>query len=391
VLAVARRKAGQLPVVQSTVIAVDQGDLGQLLQLSRKKRAAARATLAAAIADLFRAKGRALSDRERFLMTDILRQLVKEVETATRRALSKRLSEDPASGRDLIPALAREDADVALPILRRSEVLQDVELIETVKHRALEHQLTMTTHKQLNGAASATLGDGAHPSVIHALLEHPEPAVRSATMAYLVEQTKRVDTFQNPRLPCGELSPELARRVCWWVSAALRQHVIERFAIDPIRLDQAIEASVAEVVPRDKASATPAATLARRLGASGEISADLLIDALRQGEVELFRSLFARLTGLRQTLVNRLIFEPGGEGLAIACKAVGLNAAEFLAIFALTRGARPDGGEPPCVDAFFATIERRAAQRTLKSWRRNPAYQQAIWQVETTSRATARA
>lgn len=385
-------ETGQLPVAHSTVISVDQEDLGQLLQLSRNKRAAGRATLAAAIADLFRAKGRALSDRERFLMTDILRQLVKQIEIEIRRALAKRLAEEPVAPAGLVAALACDDADVALPILQRSDVLQDIELIETVKHRALEHQLRTATHNQLNGAASPKPGAGGTSGVIHTLLENRNATVKSATMAYLVEQSKRVDTFQNPLLLRCELSPDLARRMCWWVSAALRQHIVERFDIDTIRLDHAIETSVAAVVPRDKRGPAPAAALARTLAASGGIAAELLIGTLRQGEVELFRELLSRLTGLRRTLVNRLIFEPGGEGLAIACKAVGLPPSSFVAIFAQTRAASPiDDGEAARADAFYANLDRKQAQRTLKAWRRHPAYQQAIWQVETTSRATVQA
>jgi len=46
----------------------------------------------------------------------------------------------------------------------------------------------------------------------------------------------------------------------------------------------------------------------------------MMIRALKDGDVFLFEAMFRRLTGLRITLVKRIMFEPGGEGLAIACK-----------------------------------------------------------------------
>ncbi|HZT86932.1 MAG TPA: DUF2336 domain-containing protein [Stellaceae bacterium] len=372
---------------RSAVTALGEGELGHLLQLSRDKHADGRRTLAAAIADLFRAGGRVLSDRERFLMSDILRQLVKQVETSIRHALAERLAEDRDAPREVLAVLRRDAVDLALPILRRSEVLQDVELIEIVKYRALEHQLADAMRNQAKEPAASAppeCGNG----VIRLLLQNSDAAIKAATMDYLIDQSRRVDTFQNPLLQRRELSQELCERLYWWVAAALRQHVLEHFDIDPTVLDRAVEDSVEAIVPREKRTQAPAAGLARRLAIGAGAAASLLADTLRQGEVDLFREIFGRLTGLRRILVNRLMFEAGGEGLAIACKAIGLSTDFFLELFVLTRSAAPTaGGDTGSIRAFFDSLDRRAAQRTLKAWRRHPAYQHAIWQVETTTRA----
>ena len=37
-------------------------------------------------------------------------------------------------------------------------------------------------------------------------------------MEYLVEQSKRVDTYQNPLLKRPDLEPDLAKRMYLWVS-----------------------------------------------------------------------------------------------------------------------------------------------------------------------------
>jgi hypothetical protein len=55
----------------------------------------------------------------------------------------------------------------------------------------------------------------------------------------------------------------------------------------------------------------------------------------------MFEVMFAQLTGLRQNLVRRIVFEPGGEGLAIACKAIGTLKSDFGSLFLLSRSARP--------------------------------------------------
>jgi uncharacterized protein (DUF2336 family) len=372
------------------VTAVHEEELEKLLQLARDKKAASRRALTACVADLFLTGEHVLSDHERFLMTDIMRQLVKEVEVTIRRALAERLAEMPGASRELILLLANDTIEVAYPILRRSDVLQDEELIEIIKHRTLEHQLAIASRRRLSGIVSEALVDAGNVDVIRTLLENPDAEIKATTIAYLVEQSKRVDTFQNPLLRRRELSPALAQRMYWWVSAVLRQHIVERFDIDPTRLDTAIEETVVAAIPPAAALEPPPARLAGELDRTDAITPRLLIETLEQGEVALFRALFARLSGLRDALINRLMFEPGGEGMAIACKAIGLTRADFLALFAMTSRARsPVCGEPHRVAAFFDRLDDGAAEVILKGWRRHPAYQRAIWEVDMVSRAPA--
>ena len=72
----------------------------------------------------------ALSERERALMGDILRKLIGDVEKAVRRELAERLAERGDAPRSLVIALANDEFEVAHPLLLKSTVLYDVDLIE---------------------------------------------------------------------------------------------------------------------------------------------------------------------------------------------------------------------------------------------------------------------
>lgn len=70
----------------------------------------------------------------------------------------------------------------------------------------------------------------------------------------------------------------------------------------------------------------------------------------------------ARLAEMRETLVKRMLFEPGGEGLAITCKALGFARKDFSVIFLLSRRARPENARTFKTDheaamTFFDRIE----------------------------------
>ena len=357
-----------------------------LFDLARDKTVAGRQALTATVTDLFFSRGNALTDRERALMTEILRQLINDVESSIRRSLAEKLAHQKDAPRDLVLALANDEIAVAHVILQHSEVLRDEELIEIIHHRTLEHQLAIALRKSVSEPVCDALIETGHVDVIRALLENANAHISAATMAYLVEQSKRVDTYQNPLLCRPDLPVELARRMYWWVSAALRKHILEHFAIDPAEFDDALEGAVTELASEPEAD-SKAALLADHLAAEQTIDAPLLVQTLRQGEIALFEALLVKVTGIRLTLVRRLLFERGGEGLAIACRALRIEAPLFASIYLLSRKARPSDppparGEVKRILDLYGGITFQSADQLLKKWQRDQDFLKSIWQID---------
>ena len=101
----------------------------------------------------------------------------------------------------------------------------------------------------------------------------------------------------------------------------------------------------------------------------------------------MFEGMFAQLTGLRPNLVRRIVFEPGGEGLAIACKAIGMLKPDFGSLFLLSRSARPgdkvvDPSEVSRVMTFFDRLRQDTAKKVVGRWKLDPNYLFALKQVE---------
>ncbi|HLU47837.1 MAG TPA: DUF2336 domain-containing protein, partial [Planctomycetota bacterium] len=209
-----------------------------LFRLARDRSAAGRRALVATVGDLLFERQEELTDRERTLMTEILRRLIHEVEMEVRKALAQRLAREPSAPHELIVLLANDRIEVAHPILLHSEVLSDEDLVEIIHHRTLEHQLAIAMRREVSERVADALVERGDVGVVKALLENPQARLSEAALAYLVEESKRVDTYQNPLLHRPELSPELALRMYGWVSTALRRFIVERFRIDPRTLDR---------------------------------------------------------------------------------------------------------------------------------------------------------
>ncbi|MDP6883511.1 MAG: DUF2336 domain-containing protein, partial [Rhodospirillales bacterium] len=180
-----------------------------LLRLARDKSMAGRQELAETISDLFLGNTQTLSERERALTYDILSQVIHDVEMGVRRNISKQLSDKPGAPHDLVLMLANDDIEVAYPILAYNKVLQDADLIEVIRHRTLEHQLAIAIREDVSEVVSDALVRTGRERVVRTLLENANAAISSSTMEYLVEQSRRIDSFHETILNRGDLGPDL--------------------------------------------------------------------------------------------------------------------------------------------------------------------------------------
>lgn len=379
-----------------TVVA-DQ-DVQQLLELARNKSQEGRRMLVATISDLFEASGETLTERERALMSDILNKLIRDFEMKVRRELSERLARRGHAPREVVLMLANDEIEVARPILLVSEVLHDEDLVEIVRHRTIQHQLAIAMRQHVSETVSDALVETGNSDVIKALLDNSTARVSTATMEYLVEESRRVDTYQEPLVRRSDLNPALARRMCLWVGAALRSYILGNYEIDPTELDDVLEEvtdeTVGAVAEDEELAEDSSVRLARGLADEGRLTVDMLIQVLRQGEIALFEALFAEMTKLRLRLVRRIVYEPGGEGLVIACRALEIEKPQFTSIFLMSRKGRPgdqrvDPEELSRVLALFDRVQPAAAQVVIRRWQRDPQYLYAIKRIEESGRRRA--
>lgn len=366
-----------------------QADAATLLDVARRKTAEGRNLLAHTITDLFAERNLTLSDRERNLMFDILHLVIGDVEKEVRHRMAEHLADAPDTPKELIIQLANDTIDIAEPVLNRSRVLQDSDLIEVIRHRTLEHQLAIAIREEVSEHVSEALVDEGDEGVITTLLENDNSALSEQTMDYLVEQSARTDTFQEPILKRQELQPELARRMFFWVSAALRRYTLDNFDVDESVIDDLLEKISDEPEAGDDGEKGRSKTcdLVHEMLEEGMVTPAMMLATLREGEVPLFIEVFRTLLNIREKLARRIIFEPGGEGLAIACKHLRLSDQDFSELFKLTRKARASAEkitqrELRDAMSLYTRMTDKAADTVVRNWSRNAEYLAAVRSLE---------
>lgn len=359
-----------------------------LLALARDRSDARRGELAQIMVDLFRDEHGRLSEQERAMMIAILRQLLGEVETAVRRSIAEQLAADPRMPRSLARDLANDTIEVAWPLLRESRVLEDVDLIEVIHQCSLEHRLVIAQRAAVSSVVSDALVQSGEESVIVTLLNNTGAQLAADTVVLLAERSREIDAFQGPLLRRSELTPDLAKRMFVWVSAALRDHIVKRFQLDPTLVDDLLEEAVVTGLA-GPFQPSKDAYLIEQMERAGIILPSMMVESLAAGQVTLFARVVEKLTGIRGPLARRLLFDPSGEGLAVLCRSVELPKLQFLEIYKIASRARSNDNTRLARDcqrlgAFYEAIGGDAARTVVARWRRNPEYLAVLRAIELT-------
>lgn len=377
-----------MPWIESmkTVIATD---VRMLVDLARDKSSQGRASLVTAIGDLMEDSGRILTLQEKALMNDILKKLIQDVARPIRKALAEKLSQSHNAPHEVVALLANDEFDIASPVLLKSDLLSDEDLVEIVHHRTLSHRLAVAMRHTVSPQVSDALVGTNSVDVIKALLENHGALITEATMAYLVQQSESVDEFQEPLLRRRDLPADLSQKMYVWVSAALRQYIVENYPVDKTELDLSV-AKVAEDVSSSedvRRGDDAAMALAEQLSRRNELTADMLVKTLRRGEIALFEAMLAQMLSLRPQVARKLIYEDGGEGLVIGCRACNINRTDFTALFLMLQRARPNelANNPYQLSRsmeMFDRLKPDTARKVVERWKINPYFLRSIRRLE---------
>jgi len=365
-------------------------ELQDLLMLAQEKSSDARSRLVENITDLFLSDDGRLSEHERALMSDILGKLIGQVETDIRKELSNTLAATGLELPEIAKMLASDDVEIARPLLERSELLKDPDLIEIIRMRTDEHRMAIAMREEVSEPVSNALVEYGSEDVVEALLNNHDSQLSKRAMEYLVAESRRVDRFQEPLLGRSDLPGDLAYRMYWWVSAALRKRILNEFEVDPVVFEKAVKRAASTVIidkGEDQSAYIRAQRLVRRMMENGELSVQFIVNALRQQRVAVFVAGMAELGRVDFKTAWRIFSDKGGESFAVLSKAVGIDRNQFTSIYLLVVQAREGGavkspGILKDILALFDATSEANAKGALQVWQRDSAYQEAIEELD---------
>lgn len=362
----------------------------ELLSLAKEKSQTSRNQLVENITDLFLSNEGRLSEHERALMSDILTKLIHDVEESLRKALASALAKSEVQMPDVVKMLAEDHIEIAKPLLEKSKLLKDKDLIHIVRMRTDEHRLSIAIREGLSVEVSEALMEYGSYDVIEALLRNPDASLSLRAKEYIVAESRRVDRFQEPLVGREDLPSNLAYKMYWWVSAALRKKIMENHEMDPVFFDAIMQKATNDALvgqSENEGAILRAQKLVRRLHQQDELRPSFLMDSLRQQKIPIFVAGLAELAGVDYDTAWHVFNDKGFETLAIMSKGIGMDRSEFSSMYLLISKSRDSRAvsSPKLlrrVMDLFDSIDVETASGALQYWRQNKEYKLAMEELD---------
>jgi len=284
--------------------------------------------------------------------------LVVEAERDIRQRLSERLADAPWAPSALINILALDEIEIARPIIARSPVLQDHDLIRLMVQATLEHQIEVARRPRLPASVVEAILAREEPAVLTALANNDTAEISADGLRRLVGRAKDVVALRSPLARHPMLSSELAEQLYLWVGRALREALAARFHLDADVMANAVDEALRAahrgedpaqdgVIESEEDREEMERSLVEKLDAAGQLRPGYLLRVLREGRLPLFVLALARLGKFDPPQIRRAIDSNRPELLALACSAIGIDRSVFPTILEHVRqlnGGRPGGG-----------------------------------------------
>jgi uncharacterized protein (DUF2336 family) len=282
------------------------------------------------LSELLRSCAERLSPVQINVFDDMLIRLLDCVGTAALAELSSTMADFARPPTQTIQQLARhQNPAVAGPLLLKSPVLVDADLIEIAKTRSQQHLVAVASRHNLSLELSDVILKMAGRDASRALAENPSARLSKAGLIVLLAKAKGDETIAEslvlrPDLPAAALRELLSR-----AAVSVRARLLKAA---PAELKQKIQAELdsigtqakpgRQVPTMEPSDAHAAVAVLSRTGKLNDSTVNRF--AIKQEHANVVAALVL-LSGASVETIAPLMDEAGGEGLIIACRASRLN------------------------------------------------------------------
>jgi uncharacterized protein (DUF2336 family) len=350
---------------------------------SPKTPGAAQNALLRRLLDVVAMPGSRIPPQDRSMAGDILLDMLLQTNERERGLCAARLAVCRDAPRRLLRYLAQCTFPVARPLLEESEAFDACDLVEIIQHSSVEHRVAIARRRHLCVTVTASLAQTGETQVVRELLANRTAPLAETTVDRLIAQSRETPAYCALLIDRTELRASHAMAMFWWADAATRRKILTRHAADRsemISICRDVFELVAAEGWSDPVTRKGLQLIERRQRNRAAIARspygsleDAVAAAATNGiDAELAQEI-GYLAGIKPVTAAKILSDPGGEGLAVLCKATGLRR-EYLRLLWTALGRSfylAPGQANPLFETVAETYEVLAvakAQTTLRYW-----------------------
>ncbi|KQZ00430.1 hypothetical protein ASD45_05845 [Pseudolabrys sp. Root1462] len=224
----------------------------------------------------------------------------------------------------VVHALAADQPDVAIPVLSRSPLLSDEDLVDLFATAQPDAQVAIASRAMLTSPLAAAIAEVGCAQACLTLLENPDASIAVFSVDRIVERFGHLSAIRESLMDRDDLPMATRQALLAKLSQTLAGFVTARHWLGSEHAEYAAR-EACEKATVALAADTPyeeISELMRHLRQSGQLTAGMVLRALLSGNVVLFEEALAELTGMPIERVSAYIQDKHISGFrAIYAKA----------------------------------------------------------------------
>ena len=262
-----------------------------------------------------------------------------------RRTLADVFASSQKAPRVVVRALAADQPDIAVPLLSRSPLLLEDDLVDLIAIGQPEAQTAIAGRAMLPRSLAAAIAEVGSAQACLALLENSDADIALFSIERVIERFGHLAAIREPLLKRDDLPMATRQALLSKLSQTLAGFVAGRQWMGTEHAEYAAR-EACEKATIALAAETPyeeVGHLVQHLRQSGQLTTGMILRALLSGNVVLFEEALAELSGVPIDRVTSYIHDRNISGLSALYRKAGLPALAYPAfreaIAAMREGA----------------------------------------------------
>ena len=296
------------------------------------------------VTDLFFAGASRYSAEQVKLFDEVLAKLAAAIEPMARAKLAARLAPARNAPAGVVRKLAFDDSiDVAGPVLRHSECLNDTDLIANANSKSQQHLVAIAQRKNLSEAVTDVLVTRGNRKVVHSVSGNHSARISYAGFRMLLKRAIGDDKLALLVGTRADLPRQHFVRLVEQASATVRAKLLAEKLGDSSAIEGLVDEissglrNDAETLSANYAAAFASVEIMHRAGKLDEAAIARFAESGRLAETAVALAL---ICGVESGVVERALLAPGSDILVILAKLAGFSWNTAQAILLMKAGSR---------------------------------------------------
>ncbi len=300
----------------------------ELLNLARETSSEKRRELMGRVADHFVDGSDKYSDRELNLFSDVMTQLLTEVDEDGRRNLSDKIADVADTPRDLTMALAQDKIHIAQPVLEKSPVLDSNDLRMIAQKQGKEHRLSISRRDHLDENVTDVLIEHGEMEVLQNVSGNNTARISNWGFDKLSKEASSDGKILQNLSVRHDMTLDAARNVMPLLDPSAQQKLLSMMQEGGAVLDELVgkaarKTSEKKIVKARKRLETKTLISSIRAGTNTRDNAVILLS--HEDRPMDCAAVLSTISGMPEPQVANALLKFNGETISLLCKALSVS------------------------------------------------------------------